>query len=226
MSVEYSFCTLLLTRLLTPSALSAEHFFRGDHRVAVNRDCVFEIQGVAAGECDHHGDALGLGDSEHESISLLQSLNRQRQSAELIFAIRIGSGEVTDEFRLELAQSQTERVAEARQIFGVADPVGQIQVKRRRGLEHRVVVLLMERDGEDILGVDAARPRPGGAGRAMWSRRIEHRSRASRVADRWERAGRKKSRPCHCLDGRRNRRSSRCESCRHAACSGWRWPRR
>jgi len=68
----------------------------------VNRDRVFEFQSVAAGECDHHGDALGLGDLEHESISLLQSRNRQRQSAELIFAIRIGSGEVADEFRLEL----------------------------------------------------------------------------------------------------------------------------
>ena len=89
------------------------------------------------------------------TISLLQSLNRQRQSAELIFAIRIGSGEVTDEFRLEHAQSQTERVADARQIFGVADPVGQIQVKRRRGLKHRVVVLLMERDGEDVPGAGA-----------------------------------------------------------------------
>ena len=148
------------------SAFPAEHFLRRDHRVAVNRDRVFDILGVAAGEGDHHRDALGLGDPEHECISLLQSLNRQRQSAELIFAIRISSGEVTDQFRLELAQSQTERVAEPGQIFVVADSVGQIDVKRRRRLKHRIVVFLVERDGEDVSRVPLCILVSGGVVRA------------------------------------------------------------
>src|SRR5580658_9759872 len=127
-SISLAFCRSSVSR--PALALPAENFFRGDHRVAVNRDSVFKLPGIAAGERDHHGDSLSLGDLKHESVSRLQSLNRQRQSAELILAIGIGSGEVTDKFRLELAQSQTERVAQARQIIGVAHPVGQIQVER------------------------------------------------------------------------------------------------
>ena len=75
---------------------SFEHFFRRDHGVAVNRDGIFDISRVAAGECDHHGDAASLGDAEDEFIPLLQSLDGQRQAAELVFAIGIGSGDVAD----------------------------------------------------------------------------------------------------------------------------------
>src|SRR6266436_10454275 len=138
------------------SLLFRKHFPCCDHRVAVNGQRVFHIPRVAAGEGDHHGDAASLGDAEDKFVALLQSVNGERQAAELVFAIGIGAGDVAEQLRIELAKAGAERVVEPREIVVVASFVGEVDVDRRWRFPRRVVILLVKRDGEDVSGVAAA----------------------------------------------------------------------
>src|SRR5277367_4432018 len=81
----------------TLSVLSHEHFFCGNHGVAVDRDCVLDIPRVATGKGHHHWKVSCASDTENEFVALLQSINRERQSAELVFAVGIGPGNVAEQ---------------------------------------------------------------------------------------------------------------------------------
>jgi hypothetical protein len=48
-----------------------EYFFRSDDRVAMDRDCVFDVLGVAASVGDHHRNVAGAGDAKDQFVALL-----------------------------------------------------------------------------------------------------------------------------------------------------------
>src|SRR5439155_17543523 len=100
-----------------------------------------------------------LGRAKDQLIPALQSLDRQSQAAELVFAIGVGTGDVADQVWRELAQAGAERVVEPAEVVVIGDAVGQVHVNRGRWLPCRVVVLLMKRDGEDLSGMSSAHER-------------------------------------------------------------------
>src|SRR6185437_16420085 len=109
-----------------------EDFFRCNDSVAVDCDRIFYVQRVATGIRYHHWNVLGPGYAKYQFVSSLQAFNRQIQAAELIFTIWISACDVTDQVRLELAKTGTERVVEPGKIVVVANAVGQIDVDRGR----------------------------------------------------------------------------------------------
>src|SRR5882762_9136372 len=151
--------------------LLGKHFCCGDDGVAVNRNRVFDIPRVAAGEGDHHGDAASFGDAEDEFVALLQPVNGERQAAELVFAIGIGSGDVAEQLRVELAKAGAESVVEPCEIVVIANFVGEVDVDRRWRFPRRVVIFLVKRDGEDVSGVAAAHFCLSRGRRGGWHRR-------------------------------------------------------
>jgi len=48
-----------------------EYFFCGDDRVGMDRDCVFDVLGVAASVGDHHRNVACAGDAKDQFIALL-----------------------------------------------------------------------------------------------------------------------------------------------------------
>src|SRR5581483_10691532 len=83
-------------------SLGSEDFLGCDNRVAVNRDGVFYFVRVTACECHHHWNVAGSCYFEHQLVTPSQPFNRKRQASKLIFAVGIGSGDVADQFRIEL----------------------------------------------------------------------------------------------------------------------------
>ena len=113
-------------------------------------DRVLDAAGVAAGEGDHHRDAAGAGGGEDQRVPFLQPLEGERQSAQLVFAVGIGAGEIAEQVRLELAQAGTERVVEPGEVVRVAGAVRQVDVDGGGRLPRRVVAGLVQGDGEDV----------------------------------------------------------------------------
>src|SRR5437899_3187604 len=66
--------------------------------------------------------------AKNQFITLLQALNRQRQPAKLVFAIRVGAGDVAQQVCLKLAESRAEGVIQPAEIIGVADAIRQIHI--------------------------------------------------------------------------------------------------
>ena len=62
----------------------------------MNRDRILDIPRVAAGKGHHHGNVSGTSHTEDELVALLQSVHGERQAAELVVAIGIGSGNVAE----------------------------------------------------------------------------------------------------------------------------------
>src|SRR5207244_2533743 len=77
-------------------SLATKNLFRSNHRVAVDRDRIFHTARIAAGERHHHWNVTCSGYTEHQFVAPLESFNGERQSAKLIFAIRIGAGNVAN----------------------------------------------------------------------------------------------------------------------------------
>src|SRR5271168_1702372 len=70
--------------------------------IAVDRHSVFDAASIAAGVGHHRGNTLCPRHAENKFVPLLQSFDRQRQAAELVFAVGIGSGDVANQIGLEL----------------------------------------------------------------------------------------------------------------------------
>ena len=126
------------------------HLGRCQHSIGVDGDCVLDTAGVAAGQGNHHRDVMGASGAKHQFVAAFQSFNREVQSAKLVFAIRICSGHIADKLGLELPQAGTQGVVQPGKIFRIAASVAQVDINRRRGLFERVIVFLMQRDGEHL----------------------------------------------------------------------------
>src|SRR5207253_8452437 len=103
-------------------------FLRCQHRIAVDGYGVFDVARVAAGESDHHRNLPRAAHAKNQFITLLQALNGQRQPAKLVFAIRVGAGDVAQQVWLKLAESRAEGVIQPAEIIGVADAIRQIHI--------------------------------------------------------------------------------------------------
>src|SRR4051794_13369158 len=86
------------------SRSGVKNFFSRNHSIAVDRHRVFHVAGVAAGVGDHHGNCSRLSYAKHQLVPLLQSLNGQRQPAQLVLFIRVSARDVAQQLRLELPQ--------------------------------------------------------------------------------------------------------------------------
>src|SRR6202041_105060 len=89
--------------------------------------------------------------------------------------------------RLELAQPRTERVVKPGQVVVVAGSVGQVDVNRRGRLVWRIVIVLVQGDGEDVYRERVARI---ARGRGILSRRVLSRRTPSRGPRRRQRLAR------------------------------------
>src|SRR5204863_919179 len=99
--------------------------------------------------------------AKDQLVALLQSFDGQVQPAKLVFPIWVGAGDVADQLRGELPQAGAEGVIQPVQVIVVPDAVGQVHVNRRRRLDRRIIILLMQRDSENVsagvrLRLDAA----------------------------------------------------------------------
>ena len=144
---------------------AGKHFSRCDHRVAVDRDRVLHFSRVAAGVSHHHRNISRLGHAEYQFIASLEPFKASSASPPSWSSrYGIGARDVADQFRLELAQAGTERIVEPGQVVVVADPVGQVHINRGMRLPRRVVVVLVQGDGETHRrrALDASFPATGG----------------------------------------------------------------
>ena len=135
-------------------------------------DRVGDAAGVAAGRGDGDGDALRLariardhflrqgrqdagsstdlaaGVVEDEGVAAAEAFDGESEAAELVFAVRVGAGDIEDEIGLEFAEAAGEMGVEDREIVFVADAVGEIGVEIRGRLGFGIVVLLMNGKSE------------------------------------------------------------------------------
>src|SRR4029077_16802156 len=135
---------------------SREHFFGRDYSVAVDRDRVFDVLCVASGKGDHHRDIARTGDTENQFVPLFEPLDRQVAPAQLIFLIWVPAGDITNQIRLELAQARAEGIVQPREVVIVAGSIGKIDIDGGGWLPHWVIIVLVQRDGEDVPGVGSA----------------------------------------------------------------------
>src|SRR5215469_5733284 len=105
-----------------------EDFCGGDDRVGVDGHGVFDAGGVAAGVRHENGEATSASGAKDQLVALLQAVDCEIQSAKLIFAERIGSGDVADQLGLELSEAGAQGVIEPGEVFGVAAAVGKIHI--------------------------------------------------------------------------------------------------
>src|SRR4029453_12191214 len=92
----------------------------------------------------HHGYRPCLRNLEHQTIMLLQPVDGERQAAQLVFPIRVGTSDITNQFRRELTESAAESLIEPAEICDIIDAVRQIHLYRRGWLNRGIVVLLVE----------------------------------------------------------------------------------
>jgi len=71
------------------------------HGIAMDDHRILHAPRIAARIGNHDRDAPRLRHVQHQFVALLQSFNRHRQSAQLVFFIRIGSGDVAKQFRFK-----------------------------------------------------------------------------------------------------------------------------
>src|SRR5208283_1083945 len=119
--------------------------------VAVDSHRVLDAVGIPSGKSDHHRNITGAGNAKDEFVPPLQSFDAKVQAAELVLAVRIGASHVADQFGVELPQSGTQRIVQPGQILQITAAVRQVDVNRGRRLGERVVVLLVQRDREDVV---------------------------------------------------------------------------
>src|SRR5579863_5088385 len=72
---------------------------RRENRIDVNAHRVFHVSRVAARERRRHGNAALARLLKHFAVAHHESLLGQTQSAELIFAIRVGSADIKNNVR-------------------------------------------------------------------------------------------------------------------------------
>src|SRR6202012_4431604 len=77
-----------------PVAASCKNLLCRQDRIAVDCNRVLYVARIAAGVSNHHRDVARLCHLQHQLIALLQTLDRQRQAAQLVFFIRISTGNV------------------------------------------------------------------------------------------------------------------------------------
>ena len=90
----------------------------------MDRDRILDAMRISPGVGDHDRNASRLGDLKDELIALFQTFNCEREPAELVFAIRIGAGDVANQIRRELPQAGAERVVEPREVVVVGNAIG------------------------------------------------------------------------------------------------------
>ncbi len=103
---------------------------------------------------------MAAGVVEDESVAAVKAFDGERETAELVFAIRVGSGDIEDEVGMKLAEAAREMQIQDGKIVFVADAVGKIGVEIGRRLGFRIIVLLM--NGKSIDG-GIARENGGGS---------------------------------------------------------------
>ena len=70
----------------------------------MNTHCVLDMAGITAGVGDHYRNIASASGLQHHIIAPSEPLNSERQSTELVLAIRIGAGDIEDKLGLELPQ--------------------------------------------------------------------------------------------------------------------------
>ena len=60
---------------------------------------VLDVNRVASGVSHHHRNLSGAGNAKDQFVALLQAVERQVQSAQLIFAEGISASDIADELR-------------------------------------------------------------------------------------------------------------------------------
>ena len=108
---------------------------RGLGRVGVDCDRVFHVQGVAAGQHDGHRYPVLEGGPDHHVVALLQAVECQGESSELVFEIRVRAGHIEHQVGLEHVEGGVVSVAQTVNVFGVSHPVGQVDVQAGGRLE-------------------------------------------------------------------------------------------
>src|SRR5207245_8776336 len=75
---------------------------------------------------------------------------REGQTAELVFAVGIGAANVEQQVGMKALEGALQVSFQDRQVVGVADAVGQMQIDIRGRLRQRIVVFLVDRERKDI----------------------------------------------------------------------------
>src|SRR5262249_21705888 len=121
-----------------------KYFGGGNNRVAVNCDGILHALRVTSCVGRHNRNATRLCHAEYQLVAFFQAINRQRESPQLIFAIRICSGNVADQVRCELPQAGTQGVIQPCKIIVIRNSIRQIDVDGGRRLVRRVIMFLVQ----------------------------------------------------------------------------------
>src|ERR1051325_8277382 len=135
----------------SPGALvSTSRFLCRPHGVAVDLHGVVRAQRVAPGERDRYRDARVPRTLKDHLVPTAQPFERESQTAELVEPVWIRSRQIEHELGTVPGEDLRQALLEERQILGVSGSILQPDVQVARRLPHRVVVLLVPREGEDI----------------------------------------------------------------------------
>lgn len=116
----------------------------------MNLNRIFDAASIASGKSDRDGSAIAAAIIEDQHVAAAKALDREREAAELIFAVWVGASDVKNQIRAKFREAAREMRVENREIIFVADAIGEIGVEIRRRLGFGIVVLLM--NGKSIDG--------------------------------------------------------------------------
>ena len=121
--------------------------YRFLNRGHMNGNGVLKLPRIAAGQGNHQGDTGSSRGFDDQPVAAAQAAPRQPQSAELVVFVWIRPGEIKDTLRIA-AQYLRQAFFKVVEVLLVPRAVGQADVKGTPRLPHRVIQLLMHREGE------------------------------------------------------------------------------
>ena len=104
---------------------------------------IFHSDCISTGVGRHDWYVARAGGPKNQLIALLKTADGQIQSAQLVFAERIGAGDIANKLWIELPQPGASEHYPATPDILVSAAIGQVHIDGRCGLDEGIVVLLM-----------------------------------------------------------------------------------
>src|ERR1051326_3681279 len=139
----------------------------------MNGDRILDTACISSGIGDHDRNVTGSSSPQDQIVALFEPFNGQGQPSELIFSLGIRTGDIAENLRLELPERRTECLIQPSEILLIVGSIRQVNIDRGGRFFRRIVIRLMQRNGEDLqlssaaiaqLGLNAAQRSWTGAG--------------------------------------------------------------
>src|SRR5690625_2808589 len=128
---------------------SPRHSPRSAYRGHVHVDRVLDLFGVPTAHDDGDGDAGGGAEVEEEAVAFGEGLFADVHPPELVAGEGVGAGDVDRDLRVDRSERAADPGLDGGEEDFVARPVGERQVQVARLLLEWVILLSMDREGED-----------------------------------------------------------------------------